>query len=833
MVVLEVLVLVLLPQAVCQLAPLRCISSDPLPLHQKYQSGDLLVGGILSQTFYFLSETKFEERPSPKLFFDLVYFRSGTILLASLELLSTKDQFFPNYKCDARNKVIAVIGGPNSDVGMNMATILSLYKMPQLTYGSALIKDGDIQGEYFYQLFPDVALQYEGILQLLLHFRWMWTGLLYLDDDNGDRFVQNFIPKFYESGICFDFIKTFPPSTFTDISIHMEKWIEMSKVLMSSTANALIVAGEIQTTTIFRMMLQYSQVEGVSLKTKVWIMTAQMDLATFIFPDMSDTDFFHGSLLFATHSKELQGFRTFLQTRNSALANEDGFSRVFWKHTFDCSFPASKVDNMGSKICTGEEKLETLPSSVFELSLTSQSYSIYNAVYVVAHALHGIYLSISKQRGKTEEGRWNILNLQPWQFHPFLRRVSFNNSVGEKVSFDENGSLAAGYDIINWVAFPNQSFLKVRVGKIDPQVPPEKMLTIREDAIAWPWRFNQARPLSQCNDNCALGSSKAKKEGKPFCCFDCQPCPEGKISNHTDMDDCTPCPQDQYANEGQDACLPKGISFLSYEEPLGISLAILALFFSFLTILVLGIFMKHQDTPIVKANNRNLTYTLLVSLLLSFLCAFLFIGEPQKISCFLQQTAFGVIFSVAVSCMLAKTIIVVLSFMTTKPSSRMRTWLGNRLTASIVLSCSFIQAIICTAWLATFPPFPYFDMYSETENVVLECNEGSTVMFYSVLTFMGILAFVSFTVAFLARRLPDSFNEAKFITFSMFLFCNVWLCFVPTYLSTKGKYKVAVEIFSILASAAGVLICIFSPKCYIIVMRPELNKRGKLMRKTY
>nr|XP_056700648.1 vomeronasal type-2 receptor 26-like [Euleptes europaea] len=796
----------LLPQAVHRTRRTKCLLTRPFEFQEDYyRPGDLLVGGILPHLSTAAIKAYFKEPPRtipaarqvPKNYqhilalvfavneinkdpallpnvtvgfriFEDTYFARVTSQ-ACLSFLSEQGLTVPNYRCSRKEELLSIIGSLYPRISMQMASLLGLFKIPQLGYSSF----NPVLGERttfpsFHRIDPSELPQYFGIIRLLLHFHWNWIGIVAPDDDSGENFIQALIPMLGQENI---------------------EGLTASVFEMSMTGNSYNVYNAV-----------YSIAHALHAVYAFGSRRAMMGKSKRL-PDV-------------------QPWQHADSPRDSCLLRGPAPTPPV-SGGFFASRSAVFTRLMPGPLSSPRGSVPARPpfSACLRLSVSVAAAAGFASA---AAGLAAQFLRLVLPGGPRHRSYSRRQGI-----HASLRNTQFNNSAGEEVVFTENDKPSAVYDILNLIFFPNQSSAQVKVGRVDPQAPLGQDFIINADTIVWP---TQKQPSSRCVESCSPGSSRAVREGKPVCCYECIRCAEGAISNYTDADRCVPCPEDQYPNKDQNRCILKIINFLSYEEMLGVVLAYLALLLILITALVLATIIKHRDTPIVKANNRELTYILLISLLLCFLCSFLFIGQPDRVVCLLRQTTFSIVFCTAISSVLAKTVTVVLAFMATKPGNMGRKLLGKQRVNSIVLACPLLQAVICAIWLGTSPPFPNLDFHSLAKEIIMECNEGSVIMFYIVLGYMGFLALVSFMVAFLARKLPDSFNEAKFITFSMLVFCSVWISFVPTYLSTQGKSIVAVEVFSILASGAGLLGCIFLPKCFIIVLRPDLNTKDHLIR---
>ncbi|XP_015225719.1 PREDICTED: extracellular calcium-sensing receptor-like [Cyprinodon variegatus] len=409
-----------------------------------------------------------------------------------------------------------------------------------------------------------------------------------------------------------------------------------------------------------------------------------------------------------------------------------------------------------------------------------------------------------------------------------LQKIHFKTKEGEDVYFNENGDPPARYEVINWQP-TNKNMVKfVSVGTYDASLPKDKQLNVHSLSLIWAKNSLQV-PESVCSKRCPHGTRKVLQKGRPVCCYDCVQCTEGEMSNITDSITCLKCLPDFWSNEERDACIKKEELFLSYDEIMGQLLTAVSLIGTCMTAVVAAIFFRHRKTPLVRANNSELSFLLLFSLSLCFLCSLTFIGQPSEWSCMLRHTAFGITFVLCISCVLGKTIVVLMAFKAKTPGRHARQCFGPVQHRFSVLGFTLIQVVICILWLTISPPFPIRNFKEFKDKIVLECNLGSTIGFWSVLGYIGLLAMLCFIFAFLARKLPDNFNEAKLITFSMLIFCAVWITFIPAYVSSPGKFSVAVEIFAILASSFGLLICIFVPKCFIILLKPEKNTKKNMM----
>ncbi|XP_029964012.1 extracellular calcium-sensing receptor-like [Salarias fasciatus] len=740
-------------------------------------------------------------------------------LRAALTLASTAEKMKNNSFCPP--KISAVIAEAGSTQSLAVAGILGPFLVPVVSYFStcACLSNRDKYPSFF-RTIPSDYFQAKALAALIRHFGWQWIGAIQSDNDYGRNGILAFTEEVKRFGVCVAFVGTVKRTYGLDKILKVVKMIKEStvKVIMAFTPEG-------DFSPLMREVLKQN-ITGIQwIASEAWITAPQPST-----PEMYQA--FGGSLGFVVQKMEIPNLKPFLTAINPYANPNAAFVKDFWEIMVGCRPVSPGMDTdtdteASSKICNGNETLANSQDVFFDVTQLRVSYNVYKGVYAVARALH--QLIFCKSDGESNmQPCLNISDIHPKQVTDQLQKVNFRNQFGDDVFFDENGDPPASYDLINWQLI-NGQVQHVTLGHFSSSVNGDHKLSIKEDEIVW--RTGKMVPTALCSDICPVGTRKAQIKGKPTCCFDCIPCADGTIANTTGASDCTPCPQEYWSNERKNECVPKTIEFLTYHEPLGIAITVVSLLGALLSLATTVLFIHYRETPIIKASNTELSCFLLFSLFLCFLCPLTFIGRPTVLTCMLRHTAFGVTFAFCNSCVLGKTIVVVTAFKASVPGSKLAGKFGPAQQRIIVCSCTLIQILICVLWLKLNPPFPDMVFRYSNKKIVLECNPGSEAAFYSVLGYIGILAIICLALAFLARKLPDNFNEAKFITFSMLIFCAVWITFIPAYISSPGKFTVAVETFAILSSAFGLFVSIFAPKCYIILWKPEKNTKKHVMGK--
>ncbi|KAG7497018.1 extracellular calcium-sensing receptor-like [Solea senegalensis] len=817
---------------------------------QVFKNGDIMLGGIFS--FHSSWKTRWEnyiDKPSPLECTSLNFrgFQFAQAMRFAIEEINNSTDLLPavslgykiyddcgsvgisvraalaqanghevtsapsNTPCITPAQVLAIIGETSSSPCMAIATVIGPFHIPMIShFATCACLSDKTKYPSFLRTIPSDYYQSRALALLVKHFGWTWVGAIRTNDDYGNNGIAIFTETAQQLGVCLEYsvaiFRTDPP----------EKMQKIIDIIKASTSKVIVAFLSNMDMDVLIQELTHYNITGYQwVGSEGWISDYQI-------AKLDRHHILDGSIGLSIPKAHVSGMREFMLDVKPLNSSTDFFTE-FWETLFSCKFNQSKSSLSGNqRECTGHEDLTGVHNSFTDMSLMPIFNNVYKGVYAVAHALHRVLGCNETCNNKVQPDPFTILQ--------HVRKIHFKTKEGDEVYFNEDGDPAAKYDIINWQPTEHGVVDFVTVGLYDASLPSDKQLNLYNKSLIFA-QNSKLVPVSVCSEMCPSGTRKVLQKGKPVCCFDCIRCAEGEISNDTDSVTCVQCHPEFWSNERRDACVKKEIEFLSYEEIMGALLTAASLFGTFTTAFVSLIFFMHRKSPIVRANNSELSFLLLFSLTLCFLCSLSFIGQPSEWSCMLRHTAFGITFVLCISCILGKTMVVLMAFRATLPGSNMMKWFGPTQQRLSVLAFTLIQIVICIIWLTTSPPFPLKNFQELKDKIILECALGSAVGYWAVLGYIGILSILCFILAFLARKLPDNFNEAKFITFSMLIFCAVWITFIPAYVSSPGKFSVAVEIFAILASSFGLLFCIFIPKCYIILLKPEKNTKKNMMGK--
>ncbi|XP_003794176.1 vomeronasal type-2 receptor 1-like [Otolemur garnettii] len=747
---------------------------------------------------------------------------------AALVFLTGQEENKPNFRNSMGAMLVGIVGAGGSSLSIAASRILGLYYLPQVGYASTCSFLSDkYQFPSFLRVIASDKIQSEAMVKLIQHFGWVWIGVIAADDDYGKYEVKTFKEKIEDANLCLAFSEVIPKVYSYE---KMQKAVDAVK---TSTARVIVLyASDIDLSPFVLEMVYHNITDRTWIASEAWVTSALIAKPEY-FP------YFGGSIGFAIPRTDIPGLREFLYDVHPSKNPRDVLTIEFWQTAFNCTWPNSSVpynsdhrvnmtgkedrlDAVSDKFCTGEEKLEDLKNTYLDVSQLRITNNVKQAVYSIAYALHDLS-SCEEGRGPFDPGnaRAYLPDFDAWQLMYYLHSLKFTAHDGRTVNIGQNGDLTGYYDILNWQLDDSGNIAFVKVGEYVFTDSMFELVIRRNATIFWNTESSEL-PHSVCTDVCLPGTRKGFRQGEPVCCFDCITCADGHVSQKPGQRECQRCGEDYWSNTTRNECVLKEVEFLAYNEPLGFTLVILSVFGALAVLAVMVVYVIYRHTPLVNANDWELSLLIQASLIVILLSSMLFIGKPHTWTCMARHITLALGFSLCLSSILGKTISLFLAYRISKSKTQL-TSIHPLSRKIIVLISVLVEAGVCTAYLVLEPPRVYKNMESQNVKIILECKEGSMEFLCSIFGIDAFLSLLCFLTTFVARQLPDNYYEGKCITFGLLVFFIIWVSFVPAYLSTKGKFKVAVEIFAILASSYGLLGCIFAPKCFIILLRPKRN----------
>ncbi|KAF7997885.1 hypothetical protein HCN44_009283 [Aphidius gifuensis] len=715
-----------------------------------------------------------------------LHFVRASLSNLDISILECTDGSTPRVrKTASAGPIFGVIGGSYSSVSLQVANLLRLFHIPQISPASTAKALSDkTRFDYFARTVPPDTYQSIALVDVVKSANWSYVSTVYSEGSYGEYGIEVFTREATERNVCIAAAEKVPSSADDKVFDSI-----IQKLSKKPNARAVVLFTRAEDA---RRILEASRRSNLTQPFQ-WIASDGWGRQNKLVEGLEDEA--EGAITVELQSKNIPGFDEYMANLRPDTNRRNPWFSEYWEEVFSCTLKENFPLTTNKTITVCSSRLKLTSSSGYEQE--SKVQFVVDAVYAFAIALDNLQRDICGKSGALCQA---MIDYDKGLFYKkYLLDVSFTDLAGSEVQFDKHGDGLARYEILNFRK-TNQSgtngYYYNVVGKW------HNKLDFHTDQLVWAKGADNIP--SQCSLPCEPGM--IRKQQGDTCCWVCDRCEEYEYVY--DENTCKSCEPGHWPHSDKRGCYALPVNHIRWSSAFAIGPAIISCLGIIVTMAVAGLMFYHKNTPVVRASGRELTIILLAGVLVCYLNTFLLLARPTTVTCVLQRIAR--IFDSA-------------SKSAVRPS-----YISPTSQVCIASALIAFQVVLTLVWMIVEPPGTRH-YYPNRREVILKCNIQDMSFLFSQL-YNAFLILVSTIYAVKTRKIPENFNESKFIGFTMYTTCIIWLAFVPIYFGTGNSHDIQITTLcvAISLSASVTLVCLYSPKVYIIVFQPDKNIRGKV-----
>ncbi|XP_022091633.1 metabotropic glutamate receptor 5-like [Acanthaster planci] len=685
------------------------------------------------------------------------------------------------FQGQSKHELIGIIGTSRSATSIPVAQLTGLFHVPIMSFwASSNELSNKARFPYFLRTVPPDRHQISAIVDMIVHFQWNYIALIHSVDSYGLHGARELLVLADQKDICIAFT-----SPVNHYPTEKELAEVVAKLVKYRYAKVVVMFAALQ---VANAVLERVKSEQPDLDI-TWI---GGDDWGFDLSERGFADIAQGSLFTRFFSQTVPPFDDYFAKLQPYT---DSVSSWFTKYT------QRKRQENGCRAndsnCPGV--FPDSPSSDFVVS------PVVDGVYAFAYALDSLLKELCPRKIDCSE----IESISGKVLKTYLLRVNFT-ATGGLLFFDENADPPGKYVLKNYQKIGNGEYDSIEIGLWDSHNTTTK-LQIQDNLIRWQGGSSEI-PRSTCIPDCSPGFILVPSQEK--CCWLCQECNDNEIV--VKASECVPCEITAWPNANRSFCEDIIPTSLSFQDPIVISILVCSVMGLLLNILTAAGMVYYRDKLLIKAASRELSTIVLLGVVLAFLAVFLLLLEPNQWTCLASEAVISLSFTLTYAPTLLKVNRIYRIFKASRVSVRRPKWVSPRQLLTIAGVLILVQIVIIVVSTCASPVQAQVTVPVTPVNYVeLYCTFSYEFLASCVYNLALIL--VCCYYAFRTRRVPDNYNESKFIAASVYSTLVVCLATVPVYVTAIAVIqKVATLCAAVLLNGYLTLVCVYLPKLYAV-----------------